>query len=124
MSRKFFQFCGMPNSFGPAIGILVAAFPVVKYGKIHYRHLESLKITALKTSAGNFDAFVDLDEQSTLELNWSVENIECSVNNLQLPEVDLIIHTDASYKGWGAYIGLTPTGVRWDESEPDYINIS
>ena len=95
----------------------MASFPVVKYGRIHYRHLESLKITALKTSAER------LDEQSTLELNWWVENIECSVNNLHLPEVDLIIHTDASYKGWGAYIWLTPTGGRWDESEPDYINI-
>lgn len=37
------------------IGLLVAAIPAVELGKLHYRHLESAKITALRKSCGDFD---------------------------------------------------------------------
>ena len=37
------------------IGLLVAAIPAVEMGKLHYRSLETLKISALKKEKGNFD---------------------------------------------------------------------
>ena len=147
-AEKFFQFCGMSNGFGPAMKIftktLKPPFSILRQNghasvvfadmSLCYRYssgrlsdsqvwentLQTLKLQ--QNSAGDFDACVDLDEQATLEFNWWVENIECSINNIHLLEVDVTIHTFASYKGRGTYNGVTPTGSRWDESELDHIN--
>ena len=37
------------------VGLLVAAFLAVEFGKLHYRILERAKIVALKEEKGNFD---------------------------------------------------------------------
>ena len=36
------------------LGNIVASFPALTYGPLHYRHLEREKITGLKHHAGNF----------------------------------------------------------------------
>ena len=38
------------------------------------------------------------------------------------PDIDCVIHTDASNLGWGATNGKTPTGGRWNSQEVDHIN--
>ena len=48
------------------IGLLVASFSAVEYGKLHYRHLEREKIQALKFKYGNFDALMQITKDRKL----------------------------------------------------------
>ena len=59
---------------------------------------------------GNFDATLDLSQESMTELQWWLTNLEGSYNVLQIPPIDLVIATDASLLGWGAILGNTKTG--------------
>ena len=52
------------------IGSLVATFPVVQFGPLHYRTLEHDKNLALRQSNYHFDAKVVLPPGSRLDLNW------------------------------------------------------
>ena len=52
------------------IGKLVSSLPAVQHGDLFYRYLEISKIEALKKSAGNFDAFMKLDKDSKLDIEW------------------------------------------------------
>ena len=57
-----------------------------------------------------------------LELQWWLDNIANTFNNLHLPDVDIVIHTDASESGWGATDGINPVGGPWLPSEIQHIN--
>ena len=50
------------------VGTLVASFPGSKYGPLYYRSLDIDKTNAFATQAGNFDAHVQLSEDSIQEL--------------------------------------------------------
>ena len=50
------------------IGILVSSFTAVEFGRLHYRHLEAVKVQALKASAGNFDATVVISPEAKKEV--------------------------------------------------------
>lgn len=105
------------------LGNIVAAFPAVPYGKLHYREMERNKISALKTSKGDFDANMSLSHKSILEIDWWINNIIDSFKYIRSPEVDNILYTDASKKGWGATHNNSSTGGLWDKSEcENHIN--
>lgn len=55
------------------IGQLVATFPAVLWGPLFYRNLDRLKSTALKASAGNFEALTSSTDNATEELNWWIK---------------------------------------------------
>ena len=38
------------------VGSLVVCFPWVEFGQLHYQHIESNKVQAVKENFGNFDA--------------------------------------------------------------------
>ena len=84
------------------IGKLVATFPAVTFGKMHYRELEKEKIQALKRFKGNFEEKIYLSEKARKDLNWWYNNITSSIEYIHKPEVDKVVHTDASLIGWGA----------------------
>ena len=52
------------------IGKLVAAFPGVQYGPLHYRELEKDKTRALCWHKGNYDARITLNLPAREELDW------------------------------------------------------
>lgn len=52
------------------IGMIVAIFPAVKYGELHYRHLENAKKAALRAHKGNFDCFMVPSISDKAELQW------------------------------------------------------
>lgn len=56
------------------IGVLVSSFPGVQYGPLHYRFLDVLKTEGLRVSKGNYDAFIDLNSQAKLEVDWWIQN--------------------------------------------------
>jgi len=57
------------------LGYMSYGFVAVKFGKMHYRNLERLKIEALAQSRGNFDAFTHLTDKSKDDIRWWRDNI-------------------------------------------------
>ena len=99
------------------VGKLVAAFPGVAYGPLHYRELEKVKIAALSRSKGNFSATMTLNKEAKDELTWWLDNLQSAEGVVTRRRPDLYIETDASGKGWGAYDGSNRIGGRWNEEE-------
>ena len=82
------------------LGSIVASFEAVPYEKLHYRHTESDKISALKQNQGNFEAKCYLSPTAIVESNWWKDNILEAYRGLKsIPEVDYTIYSDASTKG-------------------------
>ncbi len=58
------------------VGLIVSAFPAVKFGPLHYRALEFCKTGALKSFHGNFDHAMSLSNSAYEDLDWWINNIE------------------------------------------------
>ena len=91
------------------IGKFVAAFQSCLYGPLHYRQLESDKISALKKSQGDYDAPVTLSNLAQQDLHWWIQNIKNPINH---PNPGIILESDASNMGWGAVNQTKSTGGR------------
>ena len=89
------------------IGLLVASFPAVRYGKLHYRRLEKDKIQALGMALGKFDKPMHMSHGAKAELIWWSTNLTTQKRCLLLPPTAKEICTDASDKGWGAVVSGT-----------------
>ena len=106
------------------IGQMVACFSAVEYGKLHYRHLEREKTHALKVNHGNYDARMQITMSMKTELSWWIDNLTLQVRHILREPATMIIHTDASLCGWGAKLGNSKIGGRWNGSECEYhINV-
>lgn len=105
------------------IGIIVAAFPGVEYGPMHYRELERDKTVALTRCKGNYQALVCLSPESRTDLEWWVRNVQCSYKMISHGKPQVILHTDTSKLGWGCECEGLRSGGRWtiNESE-EHIN--
>lgn len=99
------------------LGKLVAAFPACRYGPLHYRELEKDKIAALKFSKGNFAAPITIGPKARAEITWWIHNIEHCYGSFDVGVPQMVIQTDASGRGWGAYNGIEKIGGRWNASE-------
>ena len=104
------------------IGLFVSSFPGVLFGPLFYRHLENDKTTALTESKGNYSAYMTLFEESLQELQWWCDNIENVDYKICIPnsKIDITLYTDASNDGWGAVMGTSKTGGRWNEAEASH----
>lgn len=99
------------------IGQIVASFPAVKFGPLHYRKLEKDKCKALKVSKGNFDQEVQLSDAGKEELGWWIDNIPEAVNDICVRVPDIVIYSDASLLGWGCVCDGLPSGGEWSPAE-------
>ena len=52
------------------LGNIVASFPAVTFGALHYRHLERDKIGGLKDHKGNFEGKIRLSWKVISEIHW------------------------------------------------------
>jgi len=93
------------------LGYMSYGFITVKYGKLHYRNLEHVKIRALVTSHGNFDTFTELTPDSIDEINWWKNNIFDAYDDIIKENPVLVLTTDASLTGWVQLLILTNVGV-------------
>ena len=62
------------------IGVLVANFPGVEFGPLHYRNLEKDKVQALTASKGYYQGQVQLSKRSRGELQWWIDNIASPIS--------------------------------------------
>ena len=111
------------------IGNLTASMEAVPFGKLYYRNIEWAKTSSLKENKFNFEAPCTLTKKALKEIKWWVDNISDSCASIRdIPDVDLVIHTDASKEnggGWGASDGRHPDiNGRWSIQEQGlHINI-
>ena len=90
-----------------------AVFPA----SLHYRHLQRLKNLSLNTLQ-YYDAIIPLDSQVKEELVWWRDHLQAWNGKVLFQNsVDLVIETDASRKGWGAYCEGVSTGGPWCSNE-------
>ena len=64
------------------IGKLVAAFPAVEFGRLHYQNLQRAKTQALIQRAGHFDRPMQLPKEALSELHWWIENVPQAAKNI------------------------------------------
>jgi len=105
-------------------GLLVSAFPAVRYLELYYRSIEYCKSHELHLG-GNFDDLVCLSTQAEQDLRWII----CNLRNYngksfwELP-VDLIIECNASNSGWGATCNGVKAYGHWSAWESgQHINV-
>ena len=96
------------------LGKLVATKPAVFIAPLHYRALQSLKISALHAQQET----VALSPEATDNLKWwsTQLHLHCSSPILK-PEASTVITSDASLKGWGAACQERTTGGLWSTEE-------
>ena len=99
------------------IGKIVATFPAVQYGPLHYRRIESDKVKALKANRGHYDRRMKLSQGARLDLRWWIYNIQTSFTPITRDKISVEIQSDASGSGWGATDLHTSTGGRWNMEE-------
>ena len=105
------------------VGLLVASFPGVQYGRLYYRHLDNVKTSALKKGKGDYNAPVHLDGMCRDDLEWWINNIHHTHNPISHGNPSLMIRSDASETGWGAACGGATTGGNWSNEEAlNHIN--
>ena len=104
------------RSVAKLVGILVSCFPAVTHGQLFYRQLEFEKSVALKLHRGNFEGKMTVSKKAKNDLQWWKTSAYLDVKSISNRNPDVILQTDASEKGWGAFRkGLEPTGGRWTE---------
>ena len=93
------------------IGPIISLLPAIPFLKLHYQNLEKEKTEFLKKSAWNLEAKVCISTFATNELKWWLHVIPNAINNINIPQVDFEISTDASESGWGATDGVSPAVI-------------
>ena len=63
------------REFSKILGMLEAAIPCVKYGRLHLFHSVKCKHQALTLSKGSYDYYFKLSSESIVEINWWKANI-------------------------------------------------
>ncbi|XP_045126284.1 uncharacterized protein LOC123513278 [Portunus trituberculatus] len=99
------------------IGLLVAAFPAVKFGKLHYRHLEKEKIAALQTGFGDFELWMPITDAMKADLQWWLDNVATQVQKIFTSGTEIDLYTDASTLGLGDHLQHRSTSGSWSMVE-------
>ena len=113
------------REFSQLIGKMVASEPGVQFAALYYKDLEHLRDKNLKKCFGNFNSKMTIHEDVKEILDWWIKNIELSYKPIFLPEPLVIIHSDASKKGWGGVNninGSTIEGVWSEVDKEEHIN--
>lgn len=98
-------------------GLLVSAFPAVRYLQLFYRSVEACKSRDISAGA-DYDDRVPITELARSDLLWVIENIRrYNGKLLQEPAFSHSIESDASSFGWGARYNTNTTGGRWSIDE-------
>ena len=67
------------------ISMLIAAFPALKHGALHYRAMEAAKNFGLQEHGGDFEALMTLSPEAGEELRWWMANVYHSHKFLHAP---------------------------------------
>ena len=91
------------RDFAKLIGKMVAAEPGVKYAPLYYKTMEIERDQALKISQGNFDAKMNVSNQTKESLNWWIANIDTTYRPISLGPPNRKIESDSSMIGYGGH---------------------
>lgn len=107
------------------IALVINAFHAILEAPLHYRELERDKIAGLGISR-DFSKTTRLSDLSVSELHWWISNVEKKNGKPIRPKKStVLLQTDASLQGWGAYHKNTNTSIggRWSRFEAEaHIN--
>ena len=102
---------------------MVAAIPIVEMGKLHYRQLETAKISALEKEKGNFDKWMAITYEMKTDLIWWINHIAVQDRQIFRTGTEIDLYTDASNLGWGGYLNHQQINGRWSIKEKElHIN--
>ena len=99
------------------IGLMVSSFPGVMYGPLHYNSLEMDKTEALREMKGNFDKKMSLSTEATVGLQWWIDTLPYSYNEISHGNPHITISSDAALVGWGSTCLGLRTGGNWTPEE-------
>lgn len=86
------------------IGDCVWAVSSVPYAQAHYRHLQGQTLRSQSLSPGSFEGEVILNADARAELSWWVSDLpRNNGKTIEDSDPDLLIFSDASLTGWGAF---------------------
>ena len=113
-----------PRELTQLIGRLASTAIAVLPAALQYRAMQRQQILELSV-AGNYSSEIKLSDEVKAELQWWVQNLH--LNNgrsvISYPP-QLLIASDASLEGWGAFCQGHKTGGQWTLPEKkDHINI-
>ena len=95
------------------LGLLTSSIQAIFPAPLHFRHLQSLKNKTM-AFCQSYEALTQLDQASKEEILWWRDHLQAwNGRALFQKPVELIIDTDASRKGWGAYCQGISTGGPW-----------
>jgi hypothetical protein len=95
------------------LGLLTSSIQAIFPAPLHFRHLQNLKKQAMATQH-SYDAMTSLDQASRDEILWWRDHLQAwNGRALFQKPVDLVIETDTSRKGWGAFCQGISTGGPW-----------
>ena len=106
------------------IGMLVASFPGVEFGKLFYRRCDNYKTKKLKENKGNFSAKISLPNECKQDLIWWLENLSSAKSRICKGKISICLESDASGNGWGGCLVLEgekqSTGGNWAKEEQNH----
>ena len=98
-------------------GLLVSAFPAVRYHQLFYRSVEACKLLDISAGA-DYDDRVSSTELARSDLLWVIENIRKYIGKpLREPNFSHFIESDANSFGWAARYNTNTMGGRWSIAE-------
>ena len=96
---------------------------LVEYAALHYKPLEIARNAALAEARGDYEAQMTLDKAMKDEIRWWSLNISAAVRLIEVPDIDITLHADASNIGWGGVSNDLTTGGHWSASQANqHIN--
>lgn len=128
LKQKCYQLIKHPQTtlgdMASLLGHLCPTAQAVLPAFLQMRYLQHQYIQVSKQSQNPHFPYV-LNENSIQELEWWMNNLELyNGRSLLNPSMKIVIQTDASKKGWGAFCQNHPIGGRWTLQESEkHINV-
>ncbi|XP_053383777.1 uncharacterized protein LOC128549987 [Mercenaria mercenaria] len=91
------------REFAQLIGKLVASQPGVEYAPLFYKPLERVKDKMLTIHKGNFNSFMTIPQSVYPTITWWIENLQSALKCVSHGAPNMILYSDESSTGWGAY---------------------
>lgn len=106
------------------VGRLSSSAIAVLPAPLQYRAIQRQQILEL-SSKQNYEALLTLSQEARKELSWWIQNLQLNNGRLLIsPPPQLVIASDASLQGWGAYSKGHRTRGQWSGQEKNHhINI-
>lgn len=89
----------------------MASEPGVEYAVLYIKPLEVVKERELHIHKGNFDSFMNVPPSVKSTLGWWIQNLQKCFKKVSHGIPQLILYSDSSSLGWGAY--NKTLNIRW-----------